>query len=60
MEEVKFKVGDHITRKPHCGGLEKAEVAKIENGKYYLKIVRGTAILPISAQINYKLQDTEL
>lgn len=60
MEEAKFKVGDRITRKPCCGGLEKAEVTRVENGKYYLKIVRGTAVLPISAQVNYKLQDTEL
>ena len=60
MEEAKFKVGGHITRKPYCRGLEKAEVTMVENGKYYLKIVRGTAVLPISAQVNYKLQDTEL
>lgn len=59
MVEAKFKPGDHIVPDQYRKGLEKAEVIKVEDGKYYLKIVRGIAILPIGAQVNYKLQDID-
>lgn len=60
MEKAKFKAGDCIVHNKFSKGLDKAEVLKVENGKYYLKIVRGVAILPISAQVNYTLQTQKL
>lgn len=60
MEEAKFKAGDHIVHNEFSKGLDKAEVLKVEKGKYYLKIVCGIAIIPISAQDNYTLQTKEL
>lgn len=56
MEEPKFKVGDCITNVVPNRGLEDAVVTRIENGKYYLKIMCGAAIIPISSQSRYKLK----
>lgn len=50
-----FKVGDHITHKLDYNGLEEATVERIEDGKYYLRILRGIGVLPIGAQVNYEL-----
>ena len=60
MKEAKFKVGDTIVPKEGYRGLEKAVVTKIDEKNYYLKILCGTAILPIGAQVNYKLKKEEL
>ncbi len=53
--ESKFKVGDHIAAIDIHKGVEKAVVTGVDSTNYYLKIVRGTAIIPISAEVNYKL-----
>ena len=55
--EPKFKVGDHIVPIDIHKGVEQAVVTKIDDKNYYLKIMCGTAIIPIGAQINYKLKN---
>jgi len=59
MDEAKFNIGDIIVSKEGYRGLDKAIVTKIDDKNYYLKILCGTAILPIGAQINYKLLNEE-
>ena len=56
---MKFNVGDRITAIQKGMGLEDAVVLgtlEQENKQYYrLKIPCGTALLPVCAEINYKL-----
>ena len=56
---MKFKAGDNIVANEYGRGFESATVTGVikQNGKQYytLKIVNGTATIPISAEINYKL-----
>ena len=56
---MKFKVGDKISPIEVGKGFENATViGRIrQNGKRYysLKIVNGTATIPISAEVNYKI-----
>ena len=59
MKEAKFNVGDTIVPKEGYRGLDKAVVTRIDDKNYYLKILCGTAILPIGAQVNYKLLKEE-
>ena len=58
MEAI-FKVGDHIVPKIPNRGLDRATVTRIDDKNYYLKILRGTAILPIGAQVSYKLENQD-
>lgn len=58
MEAV-FKVGGHIVPKIPNRGLERATVTRIDDKNYYLKILRGTAVLPIGAQVSYKLENND-
>lgn len=60
----KFKVGDTITPSPGCCGYENATVLNIlteKKGKkkgreyYVLSILNGTATIPTSAEVNYRL-----
>jgi hypothetical protein len=55
---MKFKAGDNIVVEEYCRGFEKATVTGVikQNGKQYstLKIVNGTATIPVSAESNYK------
>lgn len=56
---MKFKAGDNIVVNEYGRGFESATVTGVikQNGKQYytLKIVNGTATIPASAEINYKL-----
>ena len=58
--KTKFKVGDVITPKQYYQGFENAQVVGIredKNKRYYvLKIMRGIATIPISAEVGYKLK----
>lgn len=51
-----FQVGDHIVPKEPRRGIEHAVVTRIDSKNYYLKILCGTAIIPISSQVSYKLE----
>lgn len=51
-----FNIGDIITSIQPNNGYENALVTDIKNNSYHLKIVNGIAIIPIQAQINYKLK----
>lgn len=57
--EAKFKVGDHIVSKIPNRGLARATITRIDDKNYYLKILRGTAIFPIGAQVSYKLENND-
>lgn len=57
--EAKFKVGDRIVPKISNRGLERATVTRIDDKNYYLKILCGVAILPIGAQVGYKLENND-
>lgn len=57
MEEPKFKPGDHIVPNEYHRGLDHAIVTRVDDKNYYLKILCGTGIIPISAQVNYKLEE---
>lgn len=57
--EAKFKVGDHIVSKISNRGLERATVTRVDDKNYYLKILCGVAILPIGAQVSYKLENND-
>lgn len=57
--EAKFKVGDHIVPKISNRGLDRATVTRIDDKNYYLKILCGIAILPIGAQVSYKLENQD-
>ncbi len=57
MEEPKFKPGDHIVPNEYHRGLDHAIVTRVDDNNYYLKILCGTGIIPISAQVNYKLEE---
>lgn len=56
---MKFKKGDNIVVKEFGNGFESATVTGItkEKGRkfYTLKILRGIATIPVSAEINYEL-----
>lgn len=56
---MKFNKGDVITVAEYGRGFEEATVTGVieQNGKQYytLKIMNGTATIPVSAEINYKL-----
>lgn len=60
---MKFKKGDHVTVTDFGRGFADAIVTGIveENGKQYysLKIMNGTATIPISAEVNYELVDDD-
>ena len=57
---MKFKVGDIITPAEYYHGFEDAKVTGVieKKGKqhYILKIINGTATIPVSAEVNYKLK----
>lgn len=64
----KFKVGDHIKTVSFGRGFEDATVLGIFTSKekstkdkemYLLKILNGTATIPISAEVNYTLVKTK-
>lgn len=55
----KFKPGDHLVPSDYHVGLDHATVLRVDEKNYYLKIMRGVAILPITAQVNYKLLKEE-
>lgn len=57
--EAKFKVGDHIASKYSNRGLDRATVTRVDDKNYYLKILCGVAILPIRAQVSYKLENND-
>lgn len=59
MEELKFKVGDTIVPIIPRKGVEKGVVTRVDDKNYYLRIMRGTAILPIGSQVMYKLLNEE-
>lgn len=56
-----FNIGDIITPKEYHQGFENARVIRLSeiNGKQYytLKILCGTATIPLSAEENYKVID---
>ena len=56
---MKFSIGDTIVVDEYGKGFEKATVTGVieQNGKQYytLKIMNGTATIPISAEVNYKI-----
>jgi hypothetical protein len=56
---MKFKVGDVLTVDEYGRGFDMATVTGVieQNGKQYytLKIMCGTATIPVSAEVNYKL-----
>ena len=56
---MKFKKGDKITVTEFGRGFENVTVKNIieEKGRQYyvLKIINGTATIPISAEVNYEL-----
>lgn len=60
LQNMKFKKGDTIEVTEYGNGFEKATVKGIieENGKQYysLKIMNGTATIPVSAEVNYRLK----
>lgn len=56
MEAI-FKKGDNIVPKECYRGIDHAEVTSVDDKNYYLKILNGTAIIPITAQSYYKLED---
>lgn len=61
MEKPKFRVGDSIVPIQPGRGIEKAVVTRIDGNSYYLKIMHGIAVIPISSQAVYKLdKDKEL
>lgn len=55
----KFKAGDHLVPNDYHVGLDHATVMRVDEKNYYLKIMCGIAILPIEAQVNYKLLNEE-
>lgn len=58
---MKFKKGDRITAIICGSGFEKATVIGVveEKGRQYysLKIMNGTATIPLTAENNYKLSE---
>ena len=56
---MKFKKGDVLTVSEYGRGFDKATVTGVveQNGKQYytLKIMCGTATIPVSAEDNYEL-----
>ena len=60
----KFKIGDVIETVERGRGFERARVLNIYTAKrgrrvgremYFLKIICGTATIPVSAEVNYRL-----
>ena len=58
---MKFKAGDKIVVDQYGRGFEEAIVTGVieQKGKQYytLKIMNGTATIPISAEVNYKISE---
>ena len=55
--EPKFKAGDTIVPIiPHTG-IECGTVTRVGMSNYHLRVMCGTAIIPISSQDNYKLKE---
>jgi len=58
---MRFKKGDRITPVDRGRGFEDAVITKIIKKRkkeyYVLKIICGTATIPVGAEINYKLAD---
>lgn len=56
---MKFSIGDKIVVDEYGRGFERATVTGVieQKGRQYytLKIMNGTATIPVSAEINYKL-----
>ena len=56
---MKFEVGDNIVVDEYGRGFDMATVTGVieKKGKQYytLKIMNGTATIPISAEVNYKI-----
>ena len=56
---MKFKAGDKIVVDEYGRGFDMATVTGVieQKGRQYytLKIVNGTATIPVSAEINYKI-----
>lgn len=51
---AKFKVGDIIRNTLNEGALSYAEIYAIDDKYYHCKILRGTAMIPISAESTYE------
>lgn len=58
---MKFSKGDIITPKEYYHGFENAEVLGVVESRgrqcYMLKIMNGTATIPITVEDNYKLKN---
>ena len=54
IKMAKFKVGDIIRNTLNEGTLNYAEIYAIDEQYYYCKILRGTAMIPISAESTYE------
>lgn len=56
---MKFSIGDTIVVDEYGKGFERATVTGVieQKGRQYytLKIMNGTATIPVSAEINYKI-----
>ena len=56
---MKFSIGDTIVVDEYGRGFERATVTGVIEKKgrqyYTLKIMNGTATIPISAEVNYKI-----
>jgi RNA polymerase-interacting CarD/CdnL/TRCF family regulator len=56
---MKFKQGDHIVVSEYGNGFDWAIVTGVieQKGRQYytLKIMNGTATIPVSAEVNYKI-----
>lgn len=59
MQKTKFKAGDTIVPIFPGRGVERGVVTRVDNKNYYLKIVRGIAIIPIGSEVIYKLENTK-
>lgn len=51
---AKFEVGDVIRNTLNEGALNYAEIYAVDDKYYYCKILRGTAMIPISAESTYE------
>lgn len=54
---MKFRVGDEIRVKDYVRGFEGGKIIRITTDKkyYVLKIINGTATIPVSTENNYDL-----
>ena len=53
--KTKFKKGQTIGAITRGLGLEEATITRVDDKYYYCRIVNGTAMIPIVAEINYKI-----